>query len=361
MAARKGMFIQMKKKFIFIILSIILCTAFITGCIDIDETQQGVGSGAVTATSAAAGSGAGASTLVQQESGDAIGDYYPFVINALYEYASDTPDAGYDAYITYYWRTKMQRKITRASHNSTEVLENVRGELRLRYSEPDYYINDDLTNEKANASRILLKEPLEMGASWEDDSGHKSSVTGVDVPVETGAGNFTALEVTVAAPGGNELKFYYTRGVGLVKSVDGDTVVTLNAVNDGAGIEMSVDIFFPGENGGWQIESRSIIVRTNPNFKPLLEAEMRIAPSGAIPLLSEDGRFNRIDNFRSKDLINIDMTEYFISVTDPDQMDVILQGIVNTIGNFFDISEITLTVEQQPYIESIPVEKIARE
>jgi len=49
-----------------------------------------------------------------------------------------------------------------------------------------------------------------------------------------------------------------------------------------------------------------------------------------------------------------------MSVTDPAQLDDILQGIVNTTGNFFDISEVTLTVEQQPYIESIPVERIVR-
>jgi len=338
------------KKLIVGVLSIaMLALSALCGCINVEGDGGQMNKGSQETTKA-------------QVYGDTIGDYVPFQkqINTLYEFGAGTSESGFSTYITYSWGTKIQRIVKWKDHNSTEVLEYLKGKgtLKLRYFDGEAYHNPDMTDVKANGARVLLQEPLEKGAAWEDEEGYRSSVTGVDVSVKTKAGSYDALEVTVETPAdGKGQKYYYARGVGLVKFMDGDTEYSLDAINEGAGVDFDVDIFFPGNDGKWVIDTRTIKVRTNPNFKPLFETEMRKAPEGAMPLLTENGRFMRLDIFPAKGTSNVDMDKKFLNETNENDMKIILQGIVNTVGRFFEINEAEITIEQQPYIDSIMAEK----
>ncbi|WP_105620075.1 hypothetical protein [Vallitalea okinawensis] len=71
---------------------------------------------------------------------------------------------------------------------------------------------------KPNKSKIILKAPLKVGTKWTDDTGGKFEITGINVKVKTPVGIFYAIEVSFTRDD-FEVKRYYVKGVGLVKSI----------------------------------------------------------------------------------------------------------------------------------------------
>ncbi|MBS3943358.1 MAG: hypothetical protein KGZ32_03795 [Dethiobacter sp.] len=76
----------------------------------------------------------------------------------------------------------------------------------------------DFTSEPANRNETQLKGPIQVGTSWGGEKGEPiSTITQVDVPVNTPAGFFRAIEVTIQW-GGSPLIKYFGKGVGIIKA-----------------------------------------------------------------------------------------------------------------------------------------------
>lgn len=72
-------------------------------------------------------------------------------------------------------------------------------------------------NTAPNTNRIVLKGPIKVGTTWEQEAGRQSTITGVGVEVLTPAGRYNTVEVTTTIE--NRIsKDYYAQDIGLVKS-----------------------------------------------------------------------------------------------------------------------------------------------
>jgi len=96
-----------------------------------------------------------------------------------------------------------------------EVTEN---QIRLIFSEEEYYSTEKIDDVVPNRSETILKAPLEVGTKWDSEHGGFFEVTAVDMEVTTPAGTFTTIEVTYQY---NEFwtRFYFARDLGLIKTV----------------------------------------------------------------------------------------------------------------------------------------------
>lgn len=73
-------------------------------------------------------------------------------------------------------------------------------------------------NTAPNTNRIVLKGPIKVGTTWEQEEGRQSTITGVGVEVSTSAGRYNAVEVTTTIEN-RIIKDYYAQDIGLVKSI----------------------------------------------------------------------------------------------------------------------------------------------
>lgn len=94
-------------------------------------------------------------------------------------------------------------------------------EIRLIFSNevPDGKFKDNyIGTVEPNSKDIILKTPLEIGTKWTDASEIKHEITGINVPVQTPAGSFSAIEVTLLKDEFKS-KVYYVKELGLVKRI----------------------------------------------------------------------------------------------------------------------------------------------
>lgn len=90
------------------------------------------------------------------------------------------------------------------------------GKVQILQELPELYVREDLARlPPLSNGEILLLEPLAVGTTWNVEHGIRA-ITAVDMPVDTEAGSFNAIEVTTTSPD-VVTKHYYARGFGLVQ------------------------------------------------------------------------------------------------------------------------------------------------
>lgn len=90
------------------------------------------------------------------------------------------------------------------------------GKVQILQELAELYVREDLAQlPPVSNGEILLMEPLEVGTAWNIDHGIRA-ITAIDVPVDTEAGAFNAIEVTTTSSD-VVTKHYYARGFGLVQ------------------------------------------------------------------------------------------------------------------------------------------------
>ena len=91
--------------------------------------------------------------------------------------------------------------------------------IRLVYTYQGDEISDDyISNLEENRDDIIIKGPLKVGNSWDDNSGGVYEITEMDIIVRTPAGGFEALLVEYNNDQLN-IKEYYAKEIGLIKIV----------------------------------------------------------------------------------------------------------------------------------------------
>ncbi|KGG79441.1 hypothetical protein Y919_12065 [Caloranaerobacter azorensis H53214] len=98
------------------------------------------------------------------------------------------------------------------------IYEKTNDYIKLIYrSEVDSFDKNYL-NKKLNKNDIVLQTPIKVGTNWKNEDNTKYEITGVDVDVNTPSGYYSTLEVTIRK-NDIEIKKYYAKGIGLVKSI----------------------------------------------------------------------------------------------------------------------------------------------
>ena len=287
-----------------------------------------------------------------------IPDYFPFVADVQYEYSATWEAADYQVYNAYIRGNAVQRLVSGPSRDSVEVLEYKDGALRMQFGDPYYYFYEDITDAEPNNDRIVLMEPLVVGTEWSEASGEASRITSLDAPVETPLGSYAALEVTVTpAGGGGTQLFYYAKGIGLVKFVyhlpEFDVVGTLSAVYPETGLRRAAEFYWPSSDkdnrSEWRTEIRALVLRTNGDFAPQIEEELKDPPEGAASALPDDARILGIGIDRSTGIAYIEMS----IATD----EIVWQAVANVVGNFYDADQVRFVADGQMITEQVAVER----
>lgn len=288
-----------------------------------------------------------------------IGDYYPFVKNQVMNYEGIGNEfAEKKTFIEFVENNRMQMKITNPGTTFVKVIEYKNGALTEVFSEGEFYHVENMLNSSTNTNNIILQEPLQVGTSWTTEEGLTNEITSIDKDIETPSGAYKALEVTSQLEGGGTNKDYYAKGIGLVASiyVDGDfEVKTLLKETKDDKIEMDIIAYYPNSK---ELEivtesvKQNIKFATNDNIEDILEKIMKEPPSDKLlPVISEGSKINRINLDRNTWTLEVDFSKELLTEMNAGSSleGEILKSLVNTLGEFYDVDKVYITVEGEPY------------
>lgn len=286
-----------------------------------------------------------------------IEDYFPFKGNLLMDYQGIGNEyAEQKTFIEFVEANRAQMKIMNPGTVIVKVMEYKNGELKEVFSEGEFYHIENLLNTNSNTERTVLKEPIEVGNKWVDSQGNEMEITGIDKDVTTPLGNYKALEVTTRYDEGRSLKEYYSKDIGLVAKIynDGDFQVK-TLLQDISEEKEKIDImtFYPKKNDLNSVFTvQEIEFSTNDEVESILENLMKNPPSEELlPVISSGVTINSINLDRDTWTVQVDFSKELLNEMNAGaSLELeLLKSIVNTLGKFYDVEKVYITIEGTPY------------
>lgn len=233
------------------------------------------------------------------------------------------------------------------------------GQVQALHTEFELYVREDLSLLMPDVyGEILLKEPLEVGTSWDVLDGVRA-ITGMHVIVTTPSGTYDTLEVTTKGNDNSTAKQYYAAGIGCVKlMVSGtdyevtqeletrtlDEVRTENRTFYYPRItETDIEIVY---------ETIPVQMKTNNNFIDILTGYLQTAPAADLhPVMSENTVINSMRLDPGSRIVTIDVSANFVSEMNvgSGMESAILQSLANTVGSAYGVHEVIVTLDGQLY------------
>jgi len=280
---------------------------------------------------------------VQTEAPGVISDYFPVRTNTNYHYESPgNNELTQDIYITYTGGSRVQRRAASNKVSSTEVLQYQEGELRLVFGEPNFYFFEDLTSVEPMTDMLLLKEPLIKGQKWDLDSTGVSEITALDISVPMPGGDLQAMEVTTIFTDGRKQKEYYSKGVGLIKTVytttDGRSLeILLTDVTEQTALLVSVDFFYPdaGSEAGYGKEERQLQINTNSDLASLFTEQLKTEGQSGYTWLAGGAVIDSIEVDRVNDTAIVTFSD-----NEGINSEEGIQTLADTLGHFYGVSKV---------------------
>ncbi|MFZ3132967.1 MAG: GerMN domain-containing protein [Desulfosporosinus sp.] len=286
-----------------------------------------------------------------------IKDYYAYQENVKYvyegqgnEYASST------VFIDYISGNRVQLRSNNGGTEMVKVLENKDGELGILLSGGECYYRENFTQVPGSNVEILLKEPLTLGTSWTLADGRKRSITNLEVNVTTPMGTYQTLEVTTEGKEDKTLD-YYAPNIGLVKSVftsNGlEVSSTLSKLEASVPFIQTVRFYYPNANvDKLYYVNRELSFKTNDLTKTKFENAFQDLPKGGLAkVLGPNAKIKSLF-LNTDNVVYIDFTKELLSEMNAGSgyESLILQSITNTIGTYYGVDKVYLTVEGNPYV-----------
>jgi spore germination protein GerM len=287
-----------------------------------------------------------------------IGDYYPFKEGIKYTYAGEGNEyATYSVFVDYLRGNRQQIRVNNGGTETVQVLENSDGELRRIYSNGEIYYREDVTS-KSNKNDVLLKEPLTKGNSWTLSDGSKRSITNLKVTIKTPLASYECLEVTtVRKENTNKNKEYYAPNIGLVKTIftgekDYEVSSSLSKMENNVPFVQSVKFYHPNGNDSFNyISEKTLSFNTNDITKKEFENYFKEAPNkNEGKLISANTKIKSL--YLNKDnMVYVDFSKEFTQEMNAGSgyESQILQCITNTLGDYYMVKKVYITVEGDPY------------
>lgn len=336
-------------------LGLVACSTPNTDSTDTANVDSSVSTSEVSSDTSASSTG-------EEESAYKIEDFFPNTDNLLYEYeGSGMEYAGFKEYTDYSSNTRKQYRRPNDGTTVAEVIELQDDQIAVLFHEGEVYYRENMLKKSDTVQEILLQAPFEIGHSWDLPEGRTKTITGLDVPVVTPYGEFTALEVTTEFDNNLATEtMYYAPDIGLVKSVyqDKETeeseameiVTELKEIKEQPYVHQ-IRFFYPDfENERIVATNKEVSMNTNDETKKVLAKAYKDVPGDLVSVLSPSTVLNSF--YLNKDgRVYADFTRQLI-----DEMNAgafletqILQSLVNTLGTYFGVEEVSLTVEGRPY------------
>lgn len=293
------------------------------------------------------------------ENKSVISDYITLESNDKYIYDGINSEyADLENYIDFLSEDRIQVRTNNGGTETVRVIENKNGQLKIIFKRDNCFYRENFMSKPSNYSEILLKEPLVKGTSWTLEDGSKRYITGIDIDVNTPKENYKGLEVTTERVNGEIDIHYYVKGKGLIKIVrdkNGMNVTSvLNDIIKDSRLSQSIEVYYPQvtETDYAIYKERKVLeISTNDITKSKIVELMRTksALTGA-SLLTEGTTINSL-YLNDDGMLYVDFNEKLVEEMNAGSgyEQVILSSIVNTLGQYYGVEKVYLTINNQPY------------
>ena len=158
-----------------------------------------------------------------------VKDLYPLNVGDYWKFAGIGNEyAPFEQKVLFREGDRVQLQVENAGATSAMIYEFRDGQLVVVYMQEELYEEENILHKDNQMEIVLLKEPIEVGATWETQE-RTYEIKEIGVTVETPAGKFEESVKIVATFQGNSGKIilFYKPGLGLVKQdyQDGEFIV----------------------------------------------------------------------------------------------------------------------------------------
>ena len=282
-----------------------------------------------------------------------IEDYYPIEENTKYSYVGKGNEfATYTVFVDYISNNRIQTRTNNGGTESVNVMELKDNQLTLLYSRGETYFRQNFLNNEYDGGKILLKGPLKEGTSWNYDENTTAVITNISKEVVTPIGNFKAIEVTIEGKQGKTVD-YYAKGVGLVKTItfgEGYEVSsTLSSIEKNKPLTQIITLYYPNIEGS--LETIGVQIEFNTNDEPKDVIEKIVKDLSVYEIISPNTKINELYYDEEEHSVHIDLSEDFVTEMNAGAgfEALILQSLTNTLGNYYDVHEVYITIDGGPY------------
>lgn len=235
-------------------------------------------------------------------------------------------------------------------------------EVREVFVRPETYFREDFADTGLESEQddfeIILQKPLEEGHSWESPSGSTSEITGVAVDKELSFGKVTALEVTRTSENGSETVEYYAEDIGLVERIfkteegENNVISTLDTRSENTPEEIPLTVYSVDDQAmGLDRTSVTMALYTNePARLAMAEILRGQAPDTETAQVIAESTDINFMYLRQDGVVHVDFSTDLADMNAGSGVEsMILQGIVNTIGGYYNVEEVLITLDNEPY------------
>lgn len=282
-----------------------------------------------------------------------IEDYFPLTENTKYSYEGDGNEfATYTVFIDYKTDNRIQTRTNNGGSELVRVLELKDGQLTELFLRGETYFRQNFAIDEYEDGKVLLKEPLEEGNSWESGDS-KTTITSISKEVVTPQGNVEAIELTTESPQGTTTE-YYAKDKGLVKVVskgDGYEVTsTLSNIENNVPLTQTVTLFYP-DMDGINLNTIDVPITFNTNDEPKDVIERTVKDLAVYNIFSPNTKINELYYNLDDNSVYLDLSKEFVTEMNAGAgfEGKILTSIANTLGTYYGIQSVYLTIDGEPY------------
>ena len=320
----------------------------ITGCRKIDDAKEDISSEDRKETEP---------QEMTETEGYTLSDFYPFLDNTLYTYQGKGNEyASFTTSVDFFDETRAQIRKKDEGTEKVDVIEVNEGRIVRILSREECHYRENFLSKEPEMSDILLMEPLVKGTKWSAPDGSRRYISGVNVKVVTPAGDFDAVEVITESADAKKID-YYAAGIGLVKTVwesqEGDIISsTLEQVTMNQPLIQRIRFFYPNSNADklYYID-KDVNYNTNDQTTIVLGDVFKDLPKGDVArVLTENVTINWL-HLNEDRRLSVDFSRELLSEMNAGTgyESLILVSITNTLGSYYDVEKVFITVEGSPY------------
>lgn len=267
-----------------------------------------------------------------------IEEFFPVIENTKYSYKGEGNEfAAYTVFIDYINNSRFQTRTNNGGTETIKVYEFKEDQLVELYSRGETYFREDFTNREFQDGNVVLKLPY----------------TGELKQIVTSQGNFNAIEVITESDQGTSTN-YYAKDVGLVKSIyksnDYEVSSTLDSLEQNVPLIQTVTLYYP-DIDGVHLNSVDVQVSFNTNDSTKDVIEKTVKDLSVYELFSINTEINELYFDENDESVHIDLSNNFIEEMNAGSgfESLMLQSIANTLGSYYGVENIYLTIDGNLY------------
>lgn len=290
--------------------------------------------------------------------------WFPRLENTLLEYEGEGMEySSFTRYPQFAHDDTLQMLESTGGTDVAIIYEYTDNQIEEIFIRPETYFREDFIDtgleSEHSGFNIILQAPIEVGHSWESPNGTTSEITEVGVEMDTPMGTVEAIGVTTVYEDGIEVA-YYGEGIGLIQremiqGEDDENRVTsrLTAFEGNKAEELPLTVYGVDDQAlGIDAVPVTMSLMTNDPARLTLSSIMRgeHPETEGLYLLTEGVEINHM--YLGHDgIVHVDFSSELLTEMNAGAgtEGLLLQSIANTIGSYYGVQEIALTVDGGSY------------